>query len=52
MQINHCLYELTGIDEYILKDLPWFIRMHRLVTFAKVIQTVDIVESSKTLQNS
>ncbi|MFE8702938.1 hypothetical protein ACFYKX_20225 [Cytobacillus sp. FJAT-54145] len=33
------------LDKEILKELPWFLRMHNLVTFAKLLRTVDLEES-------
>lgn len=35
----------TELDTTILQDLPWFMRMHKLVTFAILLRTVDIEES-------
>lgn len=35
----------TEVDSSLLQQLPWFIRMHNLITFTNLLQTVDIPES-------
>lgn len=52
VDINHPSYQVflqgytieTSIDEQVLKNLPLFMRMHQLMMFTKILQTVDIPE--------
>ncbi|MEK0221273.1 phosphotransferase enzyme family protein [Bacillus proteolyticus] len=37
--------EETTIDNTILKDIQWFLRMHRLMMFARLTRSVDIPDS-------
>lgn len=39
--------EETDIDESLLCDLSWFMRLHNLITFARLLRTIDIQESEK-----
>ncbi|HET7580226.1 MAG TPA: phosphotransferase [Bacillales bacterium] len=42
----------TPLDETILHDLPWFMRLHNLVSFAKLLRSVDVPETqSGSLSN-
>jgi hypothetical protein len=35
----------TELDQTLLKEKSWFIRMHKIVSFTKLLRSVDILES-------
>jgi Ser/Thr protein kinase RdoA (MazF antagonist) len=55
IDLNHPLFQEfikgysreTEIDILLIHDLPWFMRMHKLVLFATLLRTVDIEESEQ-----